>query len=195
MKHYALTGGIGSGKSTVLGLLKKMDVPTFSADDSAKHAMQHNPEIKKKIKSLFGDLAYKNGILDRSLIAEQVFNNKSKLEALNSIVHPAATAAYAKWQALQNAPYTVYEFPIVFELNAQDRFDGVILVTAPDKERIKRVKNRDHISEDAVRARMLNQWTDEQKMVLADFVIENIELSNTASQVKALHEKLLKHPN
>ena len=195
MKHYVLTGGIGSGKSTILRLFKEMGVPTFSADDSAKYAMQHNPEVKRKVKSLFGDAAYKDDILDRKRIAEQVFNDKNKLDALNGVVHPAATAAYVKWQKLQNAPYTVYEFPIVFELNAQDRFDGVILVTAPEKERIKRVKNRDHVPEEAVRARMLHQWTDEQKMVLADFVIENVDLSSTTSQVESLHDKLLKHSN
>ena len=89
----------------------------------------------------------------------------------------------------------MYEFPIVFELNAQDRFDGIILVTANEKERIKRVKVRDQVGEDAVRARMQNQWTDEQKIPVADFVIENIDLSSTAAQVKALHQRLLKLSN
>lgn len=192
MKHYALTGGIGSGKSTVLAMFKKMGIPTFSADDSAKHAMQYNPDVKAKIIAIFGDEAYKGDTPNRALLAEQVFQDKAKLEALNAVVHPAAKAAYAQWQDAQNAPYTMYEFPIVFELGAQDRFDGVVLVTAPEKERIRRVQNRDKISEDAVRARLLNQWTDAQKVPLADFVIENIDLSSTASQVNALHQHLLK---
>ncbi len=192
MKHYALTGGIGSGKSTVLAIFKKMRVPTFSADDSAKHAMEYNPDVKEKIITIFGDSVYKGNVPNRVLLANQVFNDKAKLEALNAVVHPAVKAAYAQWQNEQDAPYTMYEFPIVFELDAQNRFDGVILVTAPEKERIRRVQNRDKISEDAVRARMLNQWTDEQKMPFADFVIENIDLSSTASQVNALHQHLLK---
>lgn len=192
MKHYALTGGIGSGKSTVLGMFKKMGIPTFSADDSAKHAMQYNPDVKAKIIAIFGDEAYKGDAPNRALLAEQVFQDKAKLEALNAVVHPAAKAAYAQWQDAQDAPYTMYEFPIVFELGAQDRFDGVVLITAPEKERIRRVQNRDKISEDAVRARLLNQWTDAQKVSLADFVIENIDLSSTASQVNALHQHLLK---
>lgn len=192
MKHYALTGGIGSGKSTVLGMFKKMGIPTFSADDSAKHAMQYNPDVKAKIIAIFGDEAYKGDTPNRALLAEQVFQDKAKLEALNAVVHPAAKAAYAQWQDAQDAPYTMYEFPIVFELGAQDRFDGVVLITAPEKERIRRVQNRDRISEDAVRARLLNQWTDAQKVPLADFVIENIDLSSTASQVNALHQHLLK---
>ena len=192
MKHYALTGGIGSGKSTVLGMFKKMGIPTFSADDSAKHAMQYNPDVKAKIIAIFGDTAYKGDTPNRALLAEQVFQDKAKLEALNAVVHPAAKEAYAQWQDAQDAPYTMYEFPIVFELGAQDRFDGVVLITAPEKERIRRVQNRDKISEDAVRARLLNQWTDAQKVSLADFVIENIDLSSTASQVNALHQHLLK---
>lgn len=192
MKHYALTGGIGSGKSTVLGMFKKMGIPTFSADDSAKHAMQYNPDVKAKIIAIFGDTAYKGDAPNRALLAEQVFQDKAKLEALNAVVHPAAKEAYAQWQDAQDAPYTMYEFPIVFELGAQDRFDGVVLITAPEKERIRRVQNRDKISEDAVRARLLNQWTDAQKVSLADFVIENIDLSSTASQVNALHQHLLK---
>lgn len=192
MKHYALTGGIGSGKSTVLAMFNKMGIPTFSADDSAKHAMQYNPDVKAKIIAIFGDAAYKGDTPNRALLAEQVFQDKAKLEALNAVVHPAAKAAYAQWQDAQDAPYTMYEFPIVFELGAQDRFDGVVLVTAPKKERIRRVQNRDRISEDAVRARLLNQWTDVQKVPLADFVIENIDLSSTASQVNALHQHLLK---
>lgn len=195
MKHYALTGGIGSGKSTVLSLFKEMGVPTFSADDSAKHAMQHNPDVRKKITALFGDVAFKDGKLNRAFLAEQVFKDKAKLEALNAVVHPAANSAYTQWQEAQNASYTMYEFPIVFELNAQDRFDGIILVTANEKERIKRVEVRDQVGEDAVRARMQNQWTDEQKIPVADFVIENIDLSSTAAQVKALHQRLLKLSN
>ena len=192
MKHYALTGGIGSGKSTVLAMFNKMGIPTFSADDSAKHAMQYNPDVKAKIIAIFGDEAYKGDTPNRALLAEQVFQDKAKLEALNAVVHPAAKAAYAQWQDAQDVPYTMYEFPIVFELGAQDRFDGVVLITAPEKERIRRVQNRDRISEDAVRARLLNQWTDAQKVSLADFVIENIDLSSTASQVNALHQHLLK---
>ena len=157
--------------------------------------MQHNPDVRKKITALFGDVAFKDGKLNRAFLAEQVFKDKAKLETLNAVVHPATNSAYTQWQEAQNAPYTMYEFPIVFELNAQDRFDGIILVTANEKERIKRVEVRDQVVEDAVRARMQNQWTDEQKIPVADFVIENIDLSSTAAQVKALHQRLLKLSN
>ena len=115
MKHYALTGGIGSGKSTVLALFKKLGVPTFSADNSAKHVMEVTPEVKAEVLALFGDKAYINGVLNREFIASQVFHDKTKLKALNNVVHPAAKAAYDQWKEAQDAPYTVYEIPIVFE--------------------------------------------------------------------------------
>lgn len=192
MKHYALTGGIGSGKSTVLAGFKKLGIPTFSADDSAKHAMHNSAEIRAKITALFGDVAYIDGELNRAFIADQVFQDKAKLNALNALVHPAAKVAYEQWRDLQNAPYTMYEFPIVFELNAQDRFDGVILVISSLRERIRRVQTRDNVSEADVRARIMNQWPDAQKVPLANFVIENVDLSNTETQIFALHQQLLK---
>lgn len=192
MKHYALTGGIGSGKSTVLGLFKNLGVPTYSADNAAKYAMQHNPDVKTKIKALFGEKAYVNGELNRIFISDQVFFDKAKLKALNLIVHPVVKVAYEHWKNAQNAPYTMYEIPIVFELNAQNRFDGVILVTAPEKERIKRVQIRDKVSKDAVLARMKNQWTDEEKLLLSNYVIDNIDSNKIQTQVDELHFKLLK---
>lgn len=191
MKHYAITGGIGSGKSTVLRLFKGLGIPTFSADDSAKYAMENNPEVKQNIIALFGDKSYTNGALNRELLAEQVFHNKPKLEALNAVVHPAARVAYEQWRDAQDAPYTMYEVSILFELLAQDRFDGVLLVVTAEEERIKRVQIRDKVTEDNVRARIKNQWPDEQKLPLADFVIENTDLSNTEVQVNALHQQLL----
>jgi dephospho-CoA kinase len=192
MKHFALTGGIGSGKSTVLSMFKDLGIPTFSADDSAKHAMQHDSSLIHKIKELLGENAYKNGVLDSAFIAEQVFFDSDKLAALNAIVHPAAKADYASWCKQQTAPYTVYEFPLVFELGAADRFEGVILITSPKEERIQRVQARDAVLRTAVLARMANQWTDEQKIPLADFVIENLDLSKTERHVKDLHKHLLK---
>ena len=191
MKHYAITGGIGSGKSTVLGKFKELGIPTFSADVSSKYAMENNPEVKQKIIALFGDTAYTNGALNRELLAEQVFHNKSKLEALNAIVHPSARVSYEQWRDAQDAPYTMYEISILFEKHAQDRFDGVLLVVTPEAERIKRVQIRDKVTVDNVRARIKNQWSDEQKLPLANFVIENTDLSNTEVQVNTLHQQLL----
>ncbi len=192
MKHYALTGGIGSGKTTVLSVFNELGVPTFSADDSAKFAMQHNTILVQQIKALLGPKAYHKGVLNRAYIAKQVFNNPERLASLNAIVHPAATDAYLNWKNTQDAPYTMYEFPIVFELDAQQRFDGIVLVTAPEKERISRVMLRDDVTKDDVLDRIANQWNDTKKNPLADFVIENSDFSTVKSQVKALHKQLLK---
>ena len=192
MKHYALTGGIGSGKSTVLALFGELGVPTFSADDSAKMAMEQEAAIKSKITSLFGEASYVKGKLNQPFIAEQVFGNNEKLQRLNALVHPAARAAYANWQQAQDAPYTVYEFPLVFELGEQDRFDGVILVISPEASRIQRVKTRDGATEAAIRKRMMHQWTDEQKQPLTDMLIHNATLDKTADQVRKLHLQLMR---
>lgn len=191
MKHYALTGGIGSGKSTVLKLFNELGVPTFAADDSAKKAMEQDASIQQQIVEIFGEASYIKGKLNRSFIAQKVFGNQEKLQQLNAVVHPAARAAYVNWQQKQDAPYTIYEFPLVFELGEQDRFDGVILVVSSESLRIQRVKKRDNISEDAIRKRIMHQWTDEQKQPLADMVIHNDIIDETVSQVHKLHLQLM----
>ena len=191
MKHYALTGGIGSGKSTVLKLFSELGVPTFAADDSAKKAMEQDVSIQQRIVEIFGEASYTKGKLNRSFIAQKVFGNHEKLQQLNAVVHPAARAAYVKWQQIQDAPYTIYEFPLVFELGEQDRFDGVILVVSSESLRIQRVKKRDNISEDDIRKRIMHQWTDEQKQPLADIVIHNNIMDETVSQVHKLHLQLM----
>ncbi|MDG1930071.1 MAG: dephospho-CoA kinase [Flavobacteriaceae bacterium] len=191
MKHYALTGGIGSGKSTVLALFNELGVPTFAADDSAKMAMEKDASIRTKITELFGEASYIKGKLNRPFIAAQVFGNQEKLQQLNDLVHPAARAAYTNWQQAQDAPYTIYEFPLVFELGEQDRFDGVILVVSPEASRIQRVKIRDGITEEAIRKRMMHQWTDEQKQPLTDMLIYNNTIEETTDQVRKLHLQLL----
>ncbi len=191
MKHYALTGGIGSGKSTVLSLFKKLGVPTFSADDSAKIALEHDADIKAKITALFGEASYVKGKLSRPFIAEQVFGNYEKLQQLNTIVHPAARKAYLKWQEAQDAIYTIYEFPLVFELGEKERFDGIILVISPENLRIQRVKNRDGLNKEAILKRMMHQWTDKQKQTLADMLIYNNSIYETTDQVRELHLQLM----
>jgi len=192
MKHYALTGGIGSGKSTVLTLFSELGVPTFAADDSAKMAMEQDVDIKAKITALFGEASYAKGKLNRPFIAGQVFGNKEKLQQLNALVHPAARAAYSNWQEAQDAPYTVYEFPLVFELGEQDRFDGIILVISPEALRIQRVKTRDGLTEEAIRKRMMHQWTDQRKQPLTDMLIYNDSIEETADQVRKLHLQLMR---
>lgn len=191
MKHYALTGGIGSGKSTVLSMFEDLGVPTFAADESAKHAMEHDAVLRDKIIATFGAASYNKGKLNRPFIADQVFGNDEKLSQLNAIVHPAARAAYINWQKQQDTPYTLYEFPLVFELGEQDRFDGVILVVSPESQRIERVQIRDNTTEQSIRNRMLHQWSDEKKIPLTNMIIQNNSLGETNLQVAKLHQQLL----
>ncbi len=191
MKHYALTGGIGSGKSTVLSMFEDLGVPTFAADESAKHAMEHDAVLRDKIIATFGAASYNKGKLNRPFIADQVFGNDEKLSQLNAIVHPAARAAYINWQKLQDTPYTLYEFPLVFELGEQDRFDGVILVVSAESQRIERVQIRDNTTEQSIRNRMLHQWSDEKKIPLTNMIIQNNSLDETNLQVAKLHQQLL----
>lgn len=191
MKHYALTGGIGSGKSTVLSMFEDLGVPTFAADESAKHAMEHDAVLRDKIIATFGAASYNKGKLNRPFIADQVFGNDEKLSQLNAIVHPAARAAYINWQKQQDTPYTLYEFPLVFELGEQDRFDGVILVVSPESQRIERVQIRDNTTEQSIRNRMLHQWSDEKKIPLTNMIIQNNSLDETNLQVAKLHQQLL----
>lgn len=191
MKHYALTGGIGSGKSTVLSMFEDLGVPTFAADESAKHAMEHDAVLRDKIIATFGAASYNKGKLNRPFIADQVFGNDEKLSQLNAIVHPAARAAYINWQKQQDTPYTLYEFPLVFELGEQDRFDGVILVVSAESQRIERVQIRDNTTEQSIRNRMLHQWSDEKKIPLTNMIIQNNSLDETNLQVAKLHQQLL----
>lgn len=191
MKHYALTGGIGSGKSTVLSMFEDLGVPTFAADESAKHAMEHDAVLRDKIIATFGAASYNKGKLNRPFIADQVFGNDEKLSQLNAIVHPAAREAYINWQKQQDTPYTLYEFPLVFELGEQDRFDGVILVVSPESQRIERVQIRDNTTEQSIRNRMLHQWSDEKKIPLTNMIIQNNSLGETNLQVAKLHQQLL----
>ena len=191
MKHYALTGGIGSGKSTLLKMFQEIGIPTFSADMTAKRLMHEDEKLKAKIIDLLGADAYVGDKLNSSAIAALVFDNNTILDKLNSLIHPAVQREYAQWKATQEAPYTVYEAAIVFEHQAQDRFDGTILVVSPEDVRIKRVQDRDGITRASVMNRLKHQLTDVQKIPLADYLIENITLPDMRRQFMELHRQLL----
>jgi len=191
MKVIGLTGGMGSGKTTVANFFKELGIPVYIADDEAKSLMNTSAEVKSKIIGLLGVKAYPDGILDRKYVAAQVFNSTEKLEKLNRIVHPAVATDFENWKNSQNSPYVIYEAAILFEKGGQKKCDAVILVTAPYEERIKRLKSRDKSSEEDIEARMKHQWSDSKKRKLADFEIKNSILRNTWEQVRKLHEIIL----
>lgn len=192
MKVVGLTGGIGSGKTTVANFFRELGVPIYIADDAGKRLMNSSEEIRKAIIALLGPDSYKGKEPDRKFIASQVFSNKKKLEALNAIIHPAVEKDFREWQAKQSAPYVIYEAAILFEKGGYKKCDLNILVTAPMEEKISRLQERDQSTVEEITARMNNQWSDEKKRELADFTIKNENLSQTKHQVETLHEIILK---
>lgn len=189
-KVVGLTGGIGSGKSTVAKMFEKLGVPVYIADDEAKKLMNKDMGIRKKIIRLLGEDAYANKELNRPYIADIVFNETSKLEKLNTIVHPAVAQHFDSWKSLQDSIYVIKEAAILFENEGHKQCDYTILVSAPSEIRINRVLKRDDSTQAQVRSRMNNQWEDTKKIPLADFVIYNIDFKDTEKQVFRIHKAI-----
>lgn len=192
MKVVGLTGGIGSGKTTVANFFHDLGVPVYIADEEAKKLMNVSTSLKEEIIALFGEQAYKKNHLDRKFIASLVFGNKEKLESLNALVHPEVTRHFNQWKQKQTAPYLLYEAAILFEKGGYKKCDFNILVTANHSEKIKRLVQRDNSTIEEIAARMSHQWPDEKKLKLADFIIENKDFSTTREQVQKIHNYLLK---
>ena len=186
-----LTGGIGSGKSTIATMFHELGVPVYNSDERAKYLMNTSKKIRKQLIELFGKKAYLEGNLNRTYIAKKVFNDTDLLEQLNQIVHPVVRKDFLKWTKKQNASYVIQETALLFENNAQELYDSVILITAPKELRIERVLSRDESTKEQIIARMNNQLDDQTKLELADFVIENIDLKTTALKVLEVHEAIL----
>ncbi len=186
-----LTGGIGSGKTTVAKAFKALGVPVYIADVEAKKLMTRSKVIKRKLIALFGEKAYIDNNLNRSYIANIIFNDKNYLKKMNAIVHPKVARHFERWLAKQEAPYVIKEVAILFENGGNEQCDFVITVTAPKSTRIERVMERDKTSKEKVEAIMKNQWTDNKKAKLSDFVIVNKTLENTMLQVKSVHQEIL----
>ncbi len=186
-----LTGGIGSGKSTVGKLFGQLGVPVYDSDSRAKELMVSSPELKASIIELLGTEAYQGEALDRAYVASRVFKDKELLQKLNALVHPAVGEHFLQWAHAQDAAYVIQETALIFESDQQDFYDQTILVTAPRELRLERVVKRDGADPGAVLDRMGNQMEDERKIGLADFCIENLDLDATAEQVRELHTRLL----
>ena len=191
MLKIGLTGGMGSGKTTVSKIFSVLGVPVLYADDIAKTIMNEDAGLRKSIINLFGEDAYVNNLLNRKYIASIVFNDKFKLEQLNALVHPVTIAAADEWAKKQSAAYVIKEAALMFESPAAASLDYVIGVYAPQHLRLQRVMNRDNVSREAVLARMNNQLDETIKMKLCDFVIINDEQTAVLPQVLELHKKFL----
>ena len=193
MKVVGLTGGIGSGKSTIARLFAALGIAVYDSDTEAKKLINTSAEIKKRIVEVFGAEAYAEGVYNRAYMADIVFRNPDKLAVLNSIVHPVLADHFNQWVALQTSPYVITEAAILFESGSYKNCDFIITVTAPEALRISRCMSRDGSTEAQVRARMAQQWTDAQHIALSDAVIENISLEETEKRVRELNNLFIKN--
>ncbi len=193
MLKVGITGGIGSGKTTVCRIFEMLGIPVFYADEVAKKVMTSDMILVGGIRDTFGEASYSAaGELNRKHLADLVFNDTRQLEKLNALVHPAVFRAFDQWAAsVENAPYLLKEAALLFESGSYKMCDLNVLVTAPEELRIRRVTRRDGVAPEAVRQRMNKQFTDEQKMPMSDFVIVNDERSLLIPQVLQLHQHFL----
>ncbi|MEO0570851.1 MAG: dephospho-CoA kinase [Bacteroidota bacterium] len=186
-----LTGGIGSGKSTVANFFRELQVPVYDSDLEAKLLMVESEVVRKELLQLFGEEVYRGGTLNKTFISEIVFKDNDVLKQLNQIVHPAVRKHFEQWVAEQNAPYVIQETALVFENSMQNNYDVIIVVVASEYSRIQRVINRDGLSKAQVQARIKNQLPDRDKVIHADYTIENVDLGKTKEEVGRIHEQLL----
>lgn len=189
MHHLGITGGIGSGKTTVCKIFETLGIPIYYADERAKYLMSHDAELIKGIIELFGKEAYlEPHVLNRAHIAKVAFNDKEKLNQLNALVHPAVARDGQTWQAAQqNVPYTLKEAALLYESGSYRSLDKIIVVTAPLEIRIQRVMARDGAKREEVEARIAKQMPEEEKVKLADFVVYNDGARALIPQVIAIH--------
>ncbi len=191
MKIVGLTGGIGSGKSTVAKMFQELGVPIYNSDSEAKRIMGDSLDLKNGLIDLFGEKVFEKGELNRRYLANLVFNNPKLLVQLNNLVHPAVAIDFEKWISKQNTEIVMQESALIFEHDKEDKFDAVILVTAPKEVRIERLKRRDHSTSQEIESRMKNQLDDKEKIPRADYVIENIDILETERRVNEIFLALL----
>lgn len=191
MEVIGLTGGIGSGKTTIAKMFESLNIPVYYADIEAKKLMNTSNNIKIKLIDLFGDETFIDESLNRSYIANIVFKDKEKLQKLNAIVHPEVERHFHNWIKNQNSKYVIQENAIIFENENQSKFDKMITVTASKDLRVSRVMQRDAVSESMVLDRMKNQLKDSYKINNSDFVIYNTDLKQSKDQVLKIHKDLI----
>ncbi len=196
MKRIGLTGGIGSGKSYIAGVLEKMGYPVYYSDQQAKVLTDTHPEIRAGLISRFGTNIYSEGILNRKELAAHIFNSEPDRNFVNQLIHPVVRADFDRWCAEQHTALVFNEAAILFETGAYQQFDATVLVIAPLETRIERIMQRDRCTVEQAEARMKSQWSDEQKTPLANAIVSNNGHEAVLIQVEHLTETLkLNNPN
>ncbi|MFT4679693.1 MAG: dephospho-CoA kinase [Flavobacteriales bacterium] len=190
MKVLGVAGGIGSGKSVVCQIFRTLGIPVFDSDREAK-ACYNDLHVQELVSETFEVELFPNGQLDREKLASIVFTDKRKLQALNEIIHPEVAIRFDRWCSRQNAPFVIKEAAILFETGGQEICTQTALVISPQHLRIARITKRDGLSEGQVRDRMKNQWSDEDKMKLADFVVTNDKEHALIPQVKNIFNQVI----
>lgn len=191
MKKIGLTGGIGSGKSYVAFILEKMGFPVYYSDLRAKELTNHHPEIQEGLISFFGYSIYEAGELNRKLLAEHIFSNDENRLKVNALIHPIVRNDFSDWAHKQTSKLIFNEAAILFETGANRQFDAMILVTAPELDRIERVLLRENCTEEEVVSRIRKQWPDSEKRKLTPFVIENDGKKPLLQQIEEVIEQLI----
>lgn len=186
-----LTGGIGSGKSTVINHFKQLGVNCYQADKEAKKLMDSDRKLINEIQNSFGNNIYINSKLDRKKLASIVFRDKNKLQLLNSIVHPLVNQHFINYCKDLDYKYIIKEVAIIFETKTQDKFDKIILIKAPKEERVNRIVIRDNCSRQDAVDRISNQIDDKYKIDKSDFIIDNINLKDIPNKVLEIHNRII----
>ena len=190
MKIIGLTGGIGSGKSKILREFHRFGVPCFESDKVAKNLIKQNNNLIEKIKIAFGVEVFNGKKIDSKKLASIVFKDRSKLDTLNSIVHPEVSRNFSSFVSLQKFKFFKKEAAILIESGEYKNCDLIILVIAPKKDRVIRVIKRDGLTTKNVFERMKNQWEDSKKIPFADFIIENKDWNKTIKKIREIHRIL-----
>ena len=191
MVIVGLTGGIGSGKTTISKCFESFGIPVYIADNEAKALMNRSKVIKRKLIQLFGELAYIDGELNRPFLASKIFNDKTLLLKMNAIVHPKVASHFKRWLKKQDTLYVIKEAAIIFENNLESQYNYIITVVADEDLRIARVMKRDKASKEKIKSIIKNQLPDADKIMKSNFVITNNELESAKRQAVEIHQQIL----
>ena len=192
MTTVGLTGGIGSGKTTIANLFAtEFAIPIYIADTKAKELIAQDTHLQQEIKALLGEEAFVEGKYNTAFVASIVFSTPKKLQALNQLIHPYVQQDFERWREEQHSPYVIKESAILFESGSYKDCDYIITVTAPLEERIRRVMLRDKIDRKTVEKRIKNQWNDENRIKLSTFVVDNRDFGRNLDKIQTIHCKIM----